>query len=345
MGSGGLSNKLVEIAKRFFEELSSADSGKSLENLRIKFLGKKSELTSLMRSMRELSAEERKAFGKESNELRQKLEDALSRRKQVIHKIEEENRLVSEAIDISLPSAGEKSAARHPLQQTVDLITRIFTGMGFSVEEGPEVEYVKYNFEMLRIPEGHPARDDSDSFYIDKDIMLRTQTSPVQVRTMLKKSPPFRMICPGRVYRADTADATHSPIFHQIEGMAVDKGVSMGDLIGCLKLFAKELFGENTEIRLRPHHFPFTEPSCEVDVSCWRCGGKGCPTCKGEGFVEILGGGMVHPEVLSLSGIDPEIYSGFAFGIGVERTAMAKFDVEDIRYFYENNLQFLKQFK
>jgi len=235
-------------------------------------------------------------------------------------------------------------ASKHPITQVIDEINEIFIGLGFSIADGPEIEYSKYNFELLNIPQGHPARDTQDTFYINDDILLRTQTSPVQIRVMEKSQPPIKVVCPGKVYRSDSIDATHSPIFHQIEGLVVDKNVTMGDLIGSLQLFAKKLFGEDTKIRLRPHHFPFTEPSCEVDVTCWSCKGKGCRTCKNEGFIEVLGAGMVHPKVLANCNIDPEIYSGFAFGIGVERTAMARFGIDDIRHLYENDVRFLKQF-
>ena len=235
--------------------------------------------------------------------------------------------------------------ARHPLSKAADEICDVFLGLGYSIAEGPEVELDHYNFEMLNTPAGHPARDTQDTFYISDSVLLRTQTSPVQVRVMESTRPPIRIVCPGRVYRSDTIDATHSAVFHQIEGLAVDKGITMGDLVGSLQLYARRLFGEETKIRLRPHHFPFTEPSAEVDVSCWVCGGKGCRTCKGEGWVEMLGAGMVHPKVLVGCGIDPEVYSGFAFGIGVERTAMARFGIEDLRAMYENDVRFLSQFK
>ena len=227
----------------------------------------------------------------------------------------------------------------------INEICDIFLGLGYSIAEGPEVEYDKYNFELLRIPEGHPARDTQDTFYFNDKVLLRTQTSGMQIRVMEQQKPPLKVICPGKVYRSDALDATHSPVFHQIEGLVVDKGVTMGDLVGSLRLFAKKLFGENTEIRLRPHHFPFTEPSVEVDLTCWKCGGKGCNVCKGEGWIEVLGAGMVHPEVLQNCGIDPEIYSGFAFGIGVERTAMGRYGIDDIRLLYENDVRFLEQFK
>jgi phenylalanyl-tRNA synthetase alpha chain len=254
------------------------------------------------------------------------------------------SQLDKEVIDITMPGKRRVLGKRHPLSTVLDEIKNVFIGMGYTIAEGPEIEYSYYNFEALNIPEGHPARDTQDTFYINEKILLRTQTSPVQIRTMENMKPPIKIICPGRVYRSDNVDATHSPIFHQVEGLVVDKGVTMGDLIGTLQVFAKSLFGENTKIRLRPHHFPFTEPSAEVDVSCWTCGGKGCKVCKNEGWIEILGAGMVHPKVLKVCGIDPEIYSGFAFGLGAERTAMGRFSIDDLRLLYENDLRFLKQF-
>jgi len=247
-------------------------------------------------------------------------------------------------IDVTMPGRRHHRGKLHPLNIVLNEIKDIFLGLGFEIAEGPEVEWDYYNFEALNIPKNHPARDTQDSFYINENVVLRTQTSPVQIRVMEKKKPPIKIICPGRVYRSDQVDATHSPIFHQVEGLVVDKGVTMGDLIGTLQVFAKSLFGENTRIRLRPHHFPFTEPSAEVDVSCWSCGGKGCRMCKNEGWIEILGAGMVHPKVLEICGIDPKVYSGFAFGLGVERTAMGRFNIDDMRLLYENDMRFLKQF-
>lgn len=340
-----LKQQLSSLHEAYTSALDEARSGRDLEEIRVKYFGKKSVLSSMMKSMGQLSGDERPKFGQLVNERRARMEEGLKEKLERISELEEQIKLKAQAIDITLPARFVSRGARHPIQQTIDLISDIFMGMGYSVQEGPEVEYVKYNFELLRIPEGHPARDEKDTFYVNPEVILRTQTSPVQVRTMETVKPPFKMICPGRVYRTDTPDATHSPIFHQIEGMVVDKNVAMSDLVGTLQLFARELFGADTKIRLRPHHFPFTEPSCEVDVTCWRCGGTGCPTCKNEGFVEVLGAGMVHPWVLEQSGIDTSIYSGFAFGIGVERTAMARFDIDDIRNMYENNLSFLEQFK
>ena len=342
---GQLQEGLTQLHKNFLKGLDEAKSGKDLEDIRVKFFGKKSELSTAMKAMGQLSNDERPKFGQFVNALRAQMDESLKAKLESISEVEEQAKLKAGAIDVTLPVRSIGRGAKHPIQQTIDLISDIFMGMGYSIQEGPEVEYVKYNFELLRIPEGHPARDEKDTFYINPEVILRTQTSPVQVRTMETTRPPFKMICPGRVYRTDKPDATHSPIFHQIEGMVVDKGVAMSDLVGTLQLFAVELFGADTKIRLRPHHFPFTEPSCEVDVTCWRCGGSGCGTCKNEGFVEILGAGMVHPWVLEQSGIDSSVYSGFAFGLGVERTAMARFDIDDIRNLYENNLSFLEQFK
>lgn len=340
-----LKEQVGRLREAFVGRLAEAVDAQTLEQVRVHFLGKKSELIAMMKQMGSLESEERKHFGQLANELRNSIEQALEEKLNVAKRAEEARRLQKEAIDITLPSVGTSRGGRHPVQQTIDQVRDIFVGLGYQIAEGPEIEFVRYNFDLLRIPEGHPSREHQDTFYLSDDVLLRTQTSGVQVRVMENCKPPIRIIAPGKVYRPDTPDATHSPIFHQIEGLVIDKGVSMGDLVGTLRLFAKELFGEQTEIRLRPHHFPFTEPSCEVDVSCWRCAGKGCPTCKQEGFVEVLGAGMVHPWILEQCGIDPKVYSGFAFGIGAERVAMAKFDVDDIRHFYENNVDFLKQFR
>lgn len=338
-------HKLQSLQSRLQEKLEQLTDLQSLEEFRVQALGKKAELSLILRQMGEISAEQRKEVGQVANRIRQELEEALSTRKNLLQEAVLQKQLEAEQIDISLPSQYIEEGALHPLTQVTKKIEDIFIGMGFQIAEGPEVEWLSYNFDRLRIPENHPAREEKDTFYVDEKRILRTQTSPVQIRVMEEKGPPIKIIAPGRVYRPDTPDATHSPVFHQIEGLVIDKDISMGDLVGTLKLFAKRLFGEDTEIRLRPHHFPFTEPSCEVDVTCWKCHGKGCATCKQEGYVEILGAGMVHPFVLEQCGIDPEKYSGFAFGIGVERTTMANYNINDIRNFYENNLQFLKQFK
>ncbi len=340
-----LKEQLMSIKDSFDSKISDINSSADAENLRVTYLGKKGELTSVLRGMGALSPEERPIIGQVANEVRSYIEGKLDETLNRVKSAEKAKKLESEVIDVTLPGKIRKSGSRHPMNMAINEICDIFMGLGYSIGEGPEVEYDLYNFEKLRLPKGHPARDTQDTFYITENILLRTQTSPMQIRIMENQKPPIKVICPGKVYRQDTLDSTHSPIFHQIEGLVVDEGVTMGDLVGSLKLFAKKLFGENTDIRLRPHHFPFTEPSCEVDLTCWACGGKGCRVCKGEGWIEVLGAGMVHPEVLENCGIDSEKYSGFAFGIGVERTAMGRFGIDDIRLLYENDVRFLKQFK
>ncbi len=337
---------MKEKLQRIKEDALSAIGSESadLEQIRIQYLGKKGELTSVLRGMGALTAEERPIIGQLANEVRAEIETALKQKAEIQKNAELEKRLISEKIDVTLPSNAPKAGKLHPLTQVQRTIEDIFIGMGFSIAEGPEVEFDYYNFQALNIPENHPARDTQDTFYITENILLRSQTSPVQVRTMEKQKPPIRVISPGRVYRSDAVDATHSPLFHQIEGLVVDKGITMGDLKGMLETFAKTLFGNNTKLRFRPHHFPFTEPSAEVDVSCFVCGGKGCRVCKNEGWIEILGSGMVHPYVLSNCGIDPEVYSGFAFGMGVERIAMKYYGIDDMRLLYENDTRFLEQF-
>ena len=320
------------------------EAGADLEQIRIAYLGKKGELTAVLRGMGALTPEERPVIGQLANDVRAKIEEALSTAKETLAAAQLEEQLKSEKLDVTMPANQGPVGHHHPLTLVQRRLEDIFIGMGFSIVEGPEVEYDYYNFQALNIPENHPARDTQDTFYITDNILLRSQTSPVQVRAMEKQKPPIRVISPGRVYRSDALDASHSPLFHQCEGLVVDKGITMGDLKGMLETFAKTMFGEETRIRFRPHHFPFTEPSAEVDVSCFLCGGKGCRLCKGEGWIEILGAGMVHPFVLSNCGIDPEEYSGFAFGMGVERIAMIKYGINDIRYFYENNTRFLEQF-
>ena len=315
-----------------------------LEQIRIKYLGKKGELTAVLRGMGALSAEERPIIGQLANEVRAQIEEAITAQKAIMEEKALDARLAAEKLDVTVPGKASKVGHRHPLTLVQRDMEEIFIGMGFSIAEGPEVEYDYYNFQALNIPENHPARDTQDTFYITDNILLRSQTSPVQARTMEVQKPPIRIISPGRVYRSDAMDATHSPLFHQMEGLVVDKGITMGDLKGMLETFAKQEFGEDTKIRFRPHHFPFTEPSAEVDISCFMCGGKGCRLCKGEGWIEILGAGMVHPNVLRTCGIDPEVYSGFAFGMGIERIAMLKYHVGDIRYFYENDVRFIEQF-
>lgn len=340
-----MKEQLENIMKLAAEELPDIKSINDLDKFRVKYLGKKGELTSVLRGMGQLSPEERPIIGKLANEVRASIEENIEKRMKQLAREEQVKRLEQEVIDISMPGKRKSAGTKHPLSIVLDEIKDVFIGMGYRIAEGPEIELDYYNFEALNTPPDHPARDIQDTFYITDKILLRTQTSPVQVRVMEKQKPPIKIICPGRVYRSDEVDATHSPVFHQVEGLVVDKGVTMGDLIGTLKEFAKALFGERSEIRLRPHHFPFTEPSAEVDVSCWTCGGSGCRVCKGEGWIEILGAGMVHPRVLKMSGIDPEVYSGFAFGIGVERTAMGRFNLDDMRLLYENDIRFLRQFK
>ena len=328
----------AEAAARLSEK--NAD----LEALRVQYLGKKGELTSVLRGMGQLSAEERPKVGQMANEVRAYIEQLIEEKKAAAHEAALEAKLEAETVDVTLPTEPMTVGSRHPLSLVQTELEDIFIGLGFEIVEGPEVEYDYYNFQALNIPENHPARDTQDTFYITDKILLRSQTSPVQVRTMEKKKPPIRIISPGRVYRSDAVDATHSPLFHQLEGLVVDKGITMGDLKVTLELFAKKMFGEDTRIRFRPHHFPFTEPSAEVDVSCFVCGGKGCSLCKGEGWIEILGAGMVHPNVLRGCDIDPDVYSGFAFGLGIERIVMRKYNIDDMRLLYENDVRFLKQF-
>ena len=336
---------LQNIKKEALEQISSESiDDATLEALRVKYLGKKGELTAVLRGMGKLTPEERPIVGQMANEVRAEIEAAITETKATLSAKALENKLKAEKLDVTMPGKASKVGHRHPLTLVMRDLEDIFIGMGFSIVEGPEVEYDYYNFQALNIPENHPARDTQDTFYITDNILLRSQTSPVQARTMEKQKPPIRIISPGRVYRSDAMDATHSPLFHQMEGLVVDKGITMGDLKGMLETFAKTEFGENTKIRFRPHHFPFTEPSAEVDISCFMCGGKGCRLCKGEGWIEILGAGMVHPNVLSMCGIDPEVYSGFAFGMGIERIAMLKYHIDDIRHFYENDVRFIEQF-
>lgn len=336
--------KLEEIKSAALDVLQKASDMDALEEARIRFLGKKGELTAVLKGMGKLSAEERPVIGALANEIRSSIENHIDTKKAEIAAKLEEIKLKSEVIDVTMPGRRREVGKLHPLTKVMNNIKDTFIGMGFEIADGPEVESDYYNFEALNIPENHPARDTQDTFYISDSVLLRTQTSGIQVRVMENKKPPIRIIAPGKVYRSDALDATHSPVFHQIEGLVVDKGVTMADLKGTLEAFLKELYGENTRVRFRPHHFPFTEPSAEADVSCFACGGKGCSVCKGEGWIEILGCGMVHPKVLANCGIDPEVYSGFAFGIGLERIAMGKYDINDIRLFFENDLRFLRQF-
>ena len=339
-----MKEQLVLIQKTAENELGKASDRAELEVLRIKYLGKKGELTAVLKQMGSLSAEERPVVGQIANDVRTAIEEMLEKKDNEIKETETAVRLKDETIDVTMPGKRHRLGHKHPLSIVLDEVKEIFLGLGFDIATGPEVEWDYYNFEALNIPKGHPARDTQDTFYITENMLLRTQTSPVQIRVMEKQTPPIRIIAPGRVYRSDAVDATHSPLFHQIEGLVVDRGITMGDLKGCLEAFAKRLYGDTTKIRLRPHHFPFTEPSCEIDVSCFRCNGAGCPMCKNEGWIEILGGGMVHPKVLKTGGIDPEEFSGFAFGVGLERLVMFRFNIDDMRLLYENDLRFLSQF-
>ena len=339
-----MKEQLEKLRQAAMEAVEQSGDLAALENARVRFLGKKGEITNVLKQMGKLSPEERPVMGQLANAMRQAVEERIAAAAEDLKKKQQELKLKAETIDVTLPGEKQPEGHRHPLEIVLNEVKDIFIGMGFSIADGPEVEWDYYNFEALNIPEGHPARDTQDTFYITEKMLLRTQTSPVQIRYMEHHKPPIRMIAPGRVFRSDPVDATHSPLFHQIEGLVVDKNITMADLKGNLLTLAKKLYGENTEIRLRPHHFPFTEPSCEIDVSCFRCGGKGCPMCKNEGWIEILGAGMVHPKVLERGGIDPEEYSGFAFGLGVERLAMFRFSVDDMRLYYENDARFLKQF-
>ena len=340
-----LQDTLKKLENNAIAEIENATDSEVLEQLKVKYLGKKGELTTVLKSLSGLSPEERPMIGSMANEIREKIEEFLEIKLEKLKNEEIDRKIETEKIDISMSKTDSlKYGHKHPLTVVLDDMKDIFMGMGYSIAEGPEVELTKLNFDALNTPTDHPARDLQDTFYITEDIILRTQTSPVQVRTMLNSKPPIKVIVPGRVYRSDSVDATHSPMFHQVEGLVVDKNISMADLKGTLEMFAKRYFGENTKIRLRPHHFPFTEPSAEVDVTCFVCGGSGCRVCKNEGYIEILGAGMVHPNVLRAGGIDPEIYTGFAFGMGVERIAMTKFNISDLRYLYENDVRFLEQF-
>ena len=339
-----MKEQLEAIRQEAEAALQTCTDAKQLDAIRVQYLGKKGALTAILKQMGKLSAEERPVMGQLANAVRSDIESAITKQQAAIAEAALEQKLQSETLDITLPGKQKKIGGLHPLTIVENEIKEIFLGMGFEVATGPEVEWDYYNFEALNIPPDHPARDTQDTFYITEKMLLRTQTSPVQIRVMEQQKPPIRIIAPGRVYRSDAVDATHSPLFHQIEGLVVDEDITMGGLKGTLEAFAKRLYGDDTRIRLRPHHFPFTEPSCEIDVSCFRCGGKGCPMCKGEGWIEILGGGMVHPKVLQNGGIDPEKYSGFAFGVGLERLVMFRFNIDDMRLLYENDMRFLSQF-
>ncbi|MDD5832858.1 MAG: phenylalanine--tRNA ligase subunit alpha [Clostridiales bacterium] len=339
-----MKEKLRQITEDALRKISEAKTLDEINDIRVEFLGKKGRITSIMKELKNVAPEDKPVFGQLVNEAKQTAEAAVEKAKSRLQNAALEERLAQEKIDVTLPSVRRKLGHGHPNQIALDEVERIFVGMGYEVVEGPEIEYQEYNFTKLNIPEGHPARDEQDTFYITDDILLRSQTSPVQARVMERGKLPIRMIAPGRVFRSDSIDATHSPSFHQIEGLVVDKHITMTDLKGTLTQFAREMFGENTQTRFRPHHFQFTEPSAEVDVSCFKCGGKGCRFCKGEGWIEILGCGMVHPHVLEMCGIDPEEYTGFAFGVGLERIAILKYEIDDMRLLYENDARFLKQF-
>ncbi|MBO5496505.1 MAG: phenylalanine--tRNA ligase subunit alpha [Oscillospiraceae bacterium] len=337
---------MQSLREASIQAINASDNPEVLEALRVKYLGKKGELTAILRQMGKLSAEERPVMGQLANQLRSEIEDAIERRKTELGKVMLEKKLEQETLDVTLPGVEQPAGHKHPMYNVLDQIKDIFIGMGFEIVDGPEVELADYNFTKLNIDEGHPSRDWTDTFYFTEDgkILLRTQTSPMQVHAMETKSLPIRMIAPGRVYRKDEVDATHSPMFHQIEGMVIDKGVTMADLKATLNLVVEKIYGKGTVTRFRPHHFPFTEPSCELDIQCHKCGGKGCPTCKGEGWIEVLGAGMVHPKVLSGCGIDPDVYSGWAFGMGLERLAMGEYKITDLRLIFENDVRFLEQF-
>ncbi len=339
-----MQTELMQIKEQSQKALSLCGELKELEDIRVRYLGKKGELTAILKKMGGLTAEERPKMGQIANEVREDIDRSIKEKQKELEDKALEQSLLAEKIDVTIPGKRFNIGKKHPLTTVMNEIKEIFLGLGFSVETGPEVELDYYNFEALNIPKDHPARDTQDTLYFTENILLRTQTSPVQIRVMEKQKPPIRILSPGRVYRSDTVDATHSPVFHQIEGLVVDKGITMSDLKGTLELFVKRLYGGDAKVRFRPHHFPFTEPSAEVDVMCFSCQGEGCRLCKGEGYIEILGAGMVHPKVLLNCGIDPEVYSGFAFGMGLERLVMRRYNIDDLRMFYENDLRFLDQF-
>lgn len=339
-----MKEKLQKMKEEAVRQIQASQELSKLNDVRVAFLGKKGELTAVLKSMKDVLPQDRPLVGQMVNETRTAIEEMLEDAGKKLEAAEMNLRLKKEVIDVTLPAEKKRIGHRHPNTIALEEVERIFVGMGYEVVEGPEVEYDYYNFEALNIPENHPAKDEQDTFFINDKILLRTQTSPVQIRTMETRPLPIRMIAPGRVFRSDEVDATHSPSFHQIEGMVIDKNITFADLKGTLAEFAKELFGESTKVKFRPHHFPFTEPSAEVDVTCFKCGGKGCRFCKGAGWIEILGCGMIHPKVLRMSGIDPEEYSGFAFGVGLERIALLKYEIDDMRLLYENDDRFLAQF-
>ena len=341
-----MKEQLAAIRQQALEAFQAAQDSAALDALRVQYLGKKGELTTILKGMGKLSAEERPLMGQLANEVRERLTAEIDAQKKKIEEIKLEARLEAEAVDVTIPGQRTKLGHQHPMYIALDEIKDIFVGMGFTILDGPEVELAYYNFDRLNAEEGHPSRDWSDTFYFDQDsrVMLRSQTSPMQVHAMETKPLPIRILAPGRVYRKDEVDATHSPMFHQVEGMVIDKNITMADLKGTLNAVMEQLYGAGTKTRFRPHHFPFTEPSCEMDVQCHKCGGVGCPTCKGEGWIEVLGAGMIHPKVLEMSGIDPEVYSGWAFGMGLERMAMRRFKIADLRLIFENDVRFLEQF-
>ena len=339
-----MSLELGNIRDEAVKLIEGSDSPEKLDEIKVTFLGKKGKLTEILKGMKDLSAEERPKVGQKVNEVRALLETKLEEKKKEMNRTLLQAKMKRETIDVTLPGKRFARGHRHPNQIALEDLEKVFIGMGYQVVEGPEVEFDRYNFELLNIPANHPAKDEQDTFYITKDILLRTQTSSVQARIMEKGDLPIKIISPGRVFRSDEVDATHSPSFQQVEGLVVGKGITMADLKGTLDQFAKSFFGPDTKTKLRPHHFPFTEPSAEVDVTCFKCHGKGCNVCKGSGWIEILGCGMVHPHVLEMCGIDPEVYSGFAFGIGLERVALLKYEIDDMRLLYENDVRFLNQF-
>ena len=341
-----MKEQLEAIRKQALESIAGTQAGAELEALRVKYLGKKGELTAVLQQMGGLSAELRPIMGQMANEVRAAVEKAIESQSAILAEKALEAKLEAETVDVTIPGKKVELGHKHPMYTALDEFKEIFINMGFEIFDGPEIEQEDYNFTKLNTPADHPAREWSDTFYLTEDssILLRTQTSPMQIRAMEEHGVPIRMISPGRVYRKDEVDATHSPMFHQIEGLVVDKGVTMADLKGTLNAVIREIYGPNTQTRFRPHHFPFTEPSCEVDIQCHKCGGKGCPTCKGEGWIEVLGAGMVHPKVLRNCGIDPDEYSGFAFGFGLERMAMGRFKISDLRLIFENDIRFLEQF-
>ena len=339
-----MKDQLEKIKREALEKIDASDALDKLNDIRVAYLGKKGELTQVLKSMKDVAPEDRPRVGQMVNDVRTLIEEKLENTRKELARKAREEQLKREVIDVTLPAKKNSVGHSHPNEIALNEVEQIFVGMGYEVIEGPEVEYDEYNFEKLNIPANHPAKDEQDTFYITKDIVLRTQTSPVQARVMEKGKLPIRMISPGRVFRSDEVDATHSPSFHQVEGLVIDKHITFADLKGTLAEFAREMFGEETKVKFRPHHFPFTEPSAEMDVTCFKCGGKGCRFCKGSGWIEILGCGMVHPHVLEMCGIDSEEYSGFAFGVGLERIALLKYEIDDMRLLYENDIRFLKQF-